>query len=76
MQHSDQNRRFLTANMRAKLSLQNASFTNYLFRAELTIDTFDITNVVSMGLLPGAIGQLPAFGVQLTALTRAPLNSW
>lgn len=58
-QHSDQNRRFLTANMRAKLSLQNVSFTNYLFRAELAIDTFDISNVVSMGLLLGEDGEWP-----------------
>uniref|UniRef100_A0A914L468 Lipid-binding serum glycoprotein C-terminal domain-containing protein n=1 Tax=Meloidogyne incognita TaxID=6306 RepID=A0A914L468_MELIC len=43
-----QNRRFLSANMYAKLNLQNTTFLDYLFRAELAIDTFEISNVVSM----------------------------
>ncbi|KAF7632575.1 BPI2 domain-containing protein [Meloidogyne graminicola] len=52
-----QNRRFLSANMHARLNLQNATFLDYLFRAELAIDTFNISNVVSMvdGIDAGSI---------------------
>ncbi|KAL3089688.1 hypothetical protein niasHT_020467 [Heterodera trifolii] len=55
--YSDHNRRFLTATMRAKLQLQNTTFVNYVFSAELSIDTFDITNVVSLvdGIDAGSI---------------------
>uniref|UniRef100_A0A915LYV5 EF-hand domain-containing protein n=1 Tax=Meloidogyne javanica TaxID=6303 RepID=A0A915LYV5_MELJA len=50
-----QNRRFLSANMYAKLNLQNATFLDYLFRAELAIDTFEISNVVIDGIDAGSI---------------------
>uniref|UniRef100_A0A183BNV2 BPI2 domain-containing protein n=1 Tax=Globodera pallida TaxID=36090 RepID=A0A183BNV2_GLOPA len=55
--YSEHNRRFLTATMRAKLQLQNTTFVNYVFSAELSIDTFDITNVVSLvdGIDAGSI---------------------
>uniref|UniRef100_A0A914C8C1 Lipid-binding serum glycoprotein C-terminal domain-containing protein n=1 Tax=Acrobeloides nanus TaxID=290746 RepID=A0A914C8C1_9BILA len=45
---SDRNRRFLTANMHHEVHLTKPTFKDYKFRALLNIDSFKITNVVSL----------------------------
>ncbi|KAH7708204.1 Protein C06G1.1 a [Aphelenchoides avenae] len=53
----DRNRRFLTASMLAQISLQKTSFKDYTLKGSLSIDSFKISDVVSLveGIDAGSI---------------------
>uniref|UniRef100_A0A915DTF3 Lipid-binding serum glycoprotein C-terminal domain-containing protein n=1 Tax=Ditylenchus dipsaci TaxID=166011 RepID=A0A915DTF3_9BILA len=53
----DRNRRFLTASMLAELTLTKPTFKDYTFKAQLVIDSFKISDVVSLveGIDAGSI---------------------
>ncbi|KAI1723240.1 hypothetical protein Ddc_07442 [Ditylenchus destructor] len=53
----DKNRRFLTASMLAELVLTKPTFKDYTFKAQLVIDSFKISDVVSLveGIDAGSI---------------------
>ena len=48
VQQADRNRRFLTASMLAEVSLQNLVFNNYRLTGKLSIDSFKITDLISL----------------------------
>uniref|UniRef100_A0A7E4VMC3 BPI2 domain-containing protein n=1 Tax=Panagrellus redivivus TaxID=6233 RepID=A0A7E4VMC3_PANRE len=48
VQQSDKNRRFLTATMLAEVTLSNLAFKDYKLTGKLTIDSFKISDVISL----------------------------